>query len=90
MRSCKNGIMKPCCSLTICLVLLLVNPAPPAAYAASEITLPEGTIIVLQLNDDLGTKTSSDGDSFTAVVMTPVILGEQVVIPKGSSVAGSV
>lgn len=86
----KNAKMKPCCSLTICLVLLLVNPAPSAAFTASDITLPEGTVIVLQLNDHLSTKTSSEGDTFTAVVMTPILLGDQLVIPKGSNVAGSI
>jgi hypothetical protein len=90
MLLCKNNIMKLCCSLTICLALLLVYPAPPSACAASDITLPEGTIIVLQLNDRLSTKTSSEGDAFTAVVMTPVLLGDRMVIPKGSSVAGSI
>jgi hypothetical protein len=90
MLLCKNIIMKPCCSLTICLALLLVNPSLPCACAASDVTLPEGTIIVLQLNDRLSTKTSSEGDSFTAVVMIPVFLNDKIVIPKGSQVAGSI
>lgn len=90
MSLCKNEIMKPCCSLTICLVLLLVNPALRPACAASGIAIPEGTVIVLQLNDHLSTKTSSEGDSFTAVVMTPVFLDDQMIIAKGSTVTGSI
>lgn len=90
MLSSKHEIIKPCCSLTICFALLLVNPAPPAACAASNIAIPEGTVIALQLNDHLSTKTGSEGDPFTAVVMTPVFLGDKMVIPKGSSVAGSI
>ncbi len=90
MLSGKKEKMKPCCGLAICLVLLLVNPLPPAVCTASDITLPEGTVIVLQLNDSLSTKANSEGDSFTAVVMKPVFLGDQMVIPKGSSVTGSI
>ena len=82
--------MKPCCSLTICLALLLVNPALRPARAASDITIPEGTVIVLQLNNHLSTKTNSEGDSFTAVVMTPVFLDDRIAIPKGSTVTGSI
>ena len=87
MLSCKNKIMNPCCSLTICLALLLVNPA---LCAASDITVPEGTVIVLQLNNHLSTKTNSEGDSFTAVVMTPVFMDDQIAISKGSTVTGSI
>jgi type IV secretion system protein VirB10 len=42
------------------------------------------------LNDHLSTKTSSEGDAFTAVVMKPVFLGDRMVIPRGSSVEGSI
>ena len=90
MPLCQNNVMKPYCSLAICLALLLFSPVPPFVCAAADITLPEGTIIELQLNDHLSTKTSSEGDSFTAVVMTPVFLSDMIVIPKGSSVAGSI
>jgi len=83
-------MMKPACCLTIGLALLLAGPLPPAACAASDITLPEGTVLVLQLNDHLSTKANREGDSFTAVVMNPVFWGDQIVIPKGSSVEGSI
>ena len=71
----------------ICLALLFVNPV---LYAASDIAVPEGTVIILQLNDHLSTKTNSEGDSFTAVVMSPVFLNDQIAIPKGSTVTGSI
>ena len=89
MWLCKNGIMKLCCSLIVCFVLLLVVPAPPA-FAAPDVTLPEGTVITLQLNDHLNTKTSREGDAFTAVVMVPVFMNGRISIPKGSSVTGSI
>jgi hypothetical protein len=82
--------MKRCCSLTICLALLLVHPLLRPACAAPELAVPEGTVISLQLNNPLSTKTNTEGDSFTAVVMTPIFLGEQIAIPKGSTVTGSI
>jgi hypothetical protein len=82
--------MKPHCSLAICLALLLVNPAPRPVCAASGIAVPEGTVIGLQLNNHLSTKTNSEGDSFTAVVTTPIFLNERIAIPKGSTVTGSI
>ncbi len=74
----------------ICLALLLVNPALHPVCAASDIAVPEGTIIGLQLNNHLSTKTNSEGDSFTAVVTTPIFLDERIAIPKGSTVTGSI
>jgi len=55
-----------------------------------DLTLPEGTRIFLRLNDYLSTKLNSEGDRFTAEVVAPVLLGDRVVIPKGSIVTGSI
>lgn len=55
-----------------------------------EITLPVGTRITLQLNDYLSTRTNNEGDSFTATVSVPVVINERLVIPKGSTVRGSI
>lgn len=92
MFLCKNEIIKPRCSLLICLALLLVNPALRPVCAASDIAIaiPEGTVIGLQLNNRLSTKTNSEGDSFTAVVTTPIFLDKRIAIPKGSTVTGSI
>ncbi len=69
---------------------LLLLPWPIGAQTATEIVLPEGTRISLALNDDLSTKQNHQGDPFTATVTNPVYLRERVIIPKGSTVAGSV
>jgi hypothetical protein len=82
--------MKRSHSFTVSVALLLVLFAHPISLAASEIILPAGTRITLQLNDHLSTKTNSEGDSFTAVVTNPVYLEDRMVIPKGSVVTGSV
>jgi hypothetical protein len=58
--------------------------------AGGEISLPEGTGIKLQLNNNLSTKLNSEGDSFTADVIAPLYFSDRLVIPKGSTVTGSV
>ena len=62
-----------------------------AAFPAdTETVLAQGTVISLQMNDHLSTRGNNEGDSFTAVVISPVCAGERVVIPKGSYVTGSI
>jgi hypothetical protein len=89
MLACENKAMKPHRILPASFIFLLVLYLPHFS-AASSLVLPEGTRITLQLNDNLSTKSNSEGDSFTAVVMTPVYMGEQIAIPKGSIVSGSI
>ncbi len=60
------------------------------AQAPGEVMIPEGTRLTLQLNEHLSTKSSSEGDRFTAVVTVPVMQGDRIVIPKGSIVSGSI
>jgi len=57
---------------------------------AEDIRLQKGTQITLQLNDTLSTASNREGDEFTAVVLNPVYLDDQVMIPRGSVVTGSV
>jgi hypothetical protein len=61
-----------------------------AAQTVGEVTLPEGTRISLQLNDHLSTKQNLEGDPFTANVIAPIYLGDRLIIPKGSTVNGTV
>ncbi len=74
----------------ILLIAMLVAADPVAAQGNADMTLPEGTRIVLQLNDYLSTKLSTEGDRFTATVIVPVYQGDHLVIPKGSTISGSV
>ena len=57
---------------------------------ADDVLLPKGTLITLQLNDALSTASNVEGDEFSAVVLSPVSIGNQSVIPRGSVVTGSV
>lgn len=89
MFPCKNARMTfriIMLQITISAALLL----QPLELRAADTILPEGTRISLQLNDDLSTKSNSEGDAFTAIVMAPVNSGDKIVIPKGSVVNGSI
>jgi hypothetical protein len=68
----------------------LLFAATSFAQKGGDIRLPEGTRITLRLNDYLSTKLNSEGDSFTAEVIAPVLAGDRQVVPKGSIVSGSV
>jgi len=57
---------------------------------ADEVLLPKGTQITLQLNDALSTASNMEGDEFSAVVINPVLIGNLIVIPRGSVVTGSI
>jgi hypothetical protein len=74
----------------LALISALLLFSPPQVLLSADMTLPEGTRVYLQLNTPLSTRTSSEGDAFTAVVTEPVSIGEKIVIPKGSDVTGSV
>ena len=64
--------------------------APPA-YSAP-LSVPEGTTLRLRLNNTISTRSSRQGDRFTATVSEPVYLQDTstVAIPVGSRVAGAV
>jgi hypothetical protein len=60
-------------------------PPPPAV-----IDLPRGTAIRVRLDQDLGSKISQPGDSFTATVADDVRVNGKVVIPKEARADGTV
>jgi hypothetical protein len=90
MQTCKNSKMKQSGSNSWIYALLLVLLIPSISRAAGDTVIPEGTRINLQLNDNLSTNLSREGDAFKAIVVNPVYLGEKIVIPKGSVVTGSI
>ncbi len=61
-------------------------PPPPPAV----ITLPAGTNISVRLDQDLGSKISHTGDSFTATVAHPVTVNGKTVIPQDAQAEGAV
>jgi len=64
------------------------TPAPPPAPAP--IVVPRGAAIEVVLDQPLSSKTSTQGQSFSATVVDPVIVDGQVVIPKHAHARGTV
>ena len=58
-------------------------PPPPVVVAA-------GTNLTVRLVDSLSSKTSSPGDSFSATLQDPVVVGGNTVIPAGARAKGTV
>ncbi|HEV2022786.1 MAG TPA: hypothetical protein VGQ94_09685 [Terriglobales bacterium] len=57
---------------------------------AKPVTVPEGTILTVRLNQAVGSKISNPGDSFEGSLADPVSVGKNVVLPEGSDVTGTV
>ena len=72
--------------------------APPANGLAKrpqpgsdlDVTVPNGTRVLLELIGEVSTKRAKDGDRVYLRTATPVSAGGHVVIPRGSDVAGTI
>lgn len=71
-------------------VVCLLLPAALAAQSLSNAELLQGTQLRLVLLNGLTTSVARDGDPFTAVVSEPVYMGNQLIVPAGAVVHGSV
>lgn len=56
----------------------------------AEITVPEGTVIPIVLTEYLNTRNSQVGDVFYADTTYPIWIQQRLVIPKGSTIRGTV
>jgi len=54
------------------------------------VVVPAGTAVTVSLGSALGSKLSQPGQTFDGTVAQDVMVGNEVVIPKGSAVAGTV
>ena len=54
------------------------------------VIVPAGTSVTVSLGSSLGSKLSQAGQTFTGSVAQDVLVGNEVVIPKGSTVSGTV
>jgi hypothetical protein len=54
------------------------------------VDLPAGTDLRVRLDQDLGSKISQAGDSFSATVADPVLVNGQTIIPRGARAEGTV
>ncbi len=60
------------------------------AFAPKPIVVNAGKEIVITADQSVSSKTSNPGDSFEASIAEPVVVGDKVVIPKGSKATGTV
>ena len=64
------------------------EPAPEPTMVA--LTVNAGTEIRVKLDQELSTRNSKVGDTFTATLIAPLMAGEQVAVSSGSQVQGMV
>jgi hypothetical protein len=61
-----------------------------AVHAERTVVVPQGTLVTLQLEGQVGTGTSRVGESFDATVAEDARMGGDTVIPRGAEVRGHV
>jgi hypothetical protein len=66
------------------------RPAAPRAPEVVRVTVPQGTEVQVTLSTALGSETSQVGDALTATTTAPVVVGDRVAIPTGSTIRGRV
>lgn len=64
--------------------------APAPVAAPKPIVVKAGNKIVITADEAVSSKNSSSGDHFEASIAEPVVVGDNVVIPKGSKARGTV
>lgn len=76
---------------SLALALAMSSIFPVALRAAGDtVTIPAGTVLETRLTTLLTTKTSENGDPFTAKIMDPIFNGGEEVVPAGSMLEGHV
>ncbi len=65
-------------------------PAPQPTPPPPPIVIPARTVVVVNLQQALGSKSSQAGDSFAATLAQPIVVDGNVVVRKGASAYGTV
>jgi hypothetical protein len=61
-------------------------PAPPPPPQPVQVEIPAGTSVRVQMIDSIDTAVNHAGDVFHASLASPIVVGSQVVVPKGTDV----
>jgi hypothetical protein len=64
------------------------RPIPPPEPV--RVTVPNGTELVVRLTESLSSDINEKGDTFLASLASPLMIGNQVVVPAGAGVEGKV
>ncbi|MGA9392388.1 MAG: hypothetical protein WBV69_18320 [Candidatus Sulfotelmatobacter sp.] len=65
-------------------------PATAEPAAPQPVVVPSGTALTVRLAEDLGSRTSQSGQTFSATLDKDVMVDGQAAIPAGANVTGSV
>jgi hypothetical protein len=71
-------------------VALLALSVTPGIHAQANQSVIPGTQVRVTLSNGLSTTVAHNGDPFEAVVAEPVFLGNQIILPAGAKVHGTV
>jgi hypothetical protein len=63
-----------------------VAPPPPPPPQPVTVTIPESTIVTVRTIDAIDSSTSATGQAFRGSLDAPIVVGDQVVVPKGLNV----
>jgi hypothetical protein len=96
-----NRILKSIAVAAVASALIFGSLGPAAAQqnrpryssrqgAPGSLTLPADTVITVQMNSPLSSKTSRVGDRFSATVTVPVYVSGETAIPSGAVIEGRV
>lgn len=66
-------------------VCIASSLAPTAAKAESNVVVPAGTTINVRMIDGIDSTKTGPGERFRASIDDPVVVGNQVVIPRGAT-----
>ncbi|HMH05725.1 MAG TPA: BON domain-containing protein, partial [Terriglobales bacterium] len=55
-----------------------------------QITVPYGTVLAVRLTETLSSGLNQPGDTFLASLVSPIVVGDRVVIPAGAGVKGRI
>ena len=76
--------------ISVCALLSFLLWLTPAVQAQQTNAVQPGTQIRLTMATGLSSSVAHDGDPFTAVVAEPVFVGNQLLLPAGAKVHGTV
>jgi hypothetical protein len=60
-----------------------ITPPPPPPPQPITVTIPDGTVVNIRTIDAIDSSTASAGQSFRGSLDAPVVVNDQVVLPKG-------
>ncbi|WP_321477866.1 hypothetical protein [uncultured Paludibaculum sp.] len=99
----KHRALLACAAIGASLLFTGCEPSESTAQAASRppapvaptpqytlVTVQPGTRLAVRLNNSITTDRSRPGDRFTGVLVSPVVVGQSVVIPEGANVTGMI